>query len=133
MSEFRRATQPLDPAAEAAANAAVMPETGGRPLRPDETDLRIKWMDAYIAAGGKFEVVKPAGKKPGSPCIDCPCKPIASITILSVDFKSDHALLKDYDTDWNDGGARFPDPEWTAAAQHPISHTMDKEVQIEVE
>jgi len=67
------------------------------------------------------------GKQP------CPCKPISAIKIVSISFKSDHALLKTYDTDWKDGGARFPKPEWTSAGQHPVSHTMDKEVKIEVE
>jgi hypothetical protein len=62
----------------------------------------------------------------------CPCKPITSITIVSIEFVSDHALLKDYTTDWADGGARFPKPEWTAANQYPVSHTMDKNVEIKL-
>jgi len=41
-------------------------------------------------------------------------------------------LLKDYDTDWDDGGTHFPKPEWTPAKQHPISHTMDQPVKIKV-
>jgi hypothetical protein len=60
------------------------------------------------------------------------CVPIQSINIVSVKFLSDHDLLKDYTTDWGDGGARFPKPEWTPGQQYPISHTMDKEVQIEL-
>src|SRR6185503_1914015 len=60
-------------------------------------------------------------------------KIIASISLLSLTFKSDHALLKDYTADWKDGGARFLKPEWTPARQHPISHTMDKQVTVELE
>lgn len=48
-------------------------------------------------------------------------------------FKTDHDLLKNYDADWKDGGARFPKPEWTIASSHPVSHTMDKPVTIELE
>jgi hypothetical protein len=61
------------------------------------------------------------------------CVPIQSIKIISVKFLTDHALLKDYTTNWDDGGSRFPKPEWTPAQQYPVSHTMDKEIQIEVE
>lgn len=74
-----------------------------------------------------------ASTPPGCATGKCPCKPLSSIKLLSVTFKSDHNLLKDYDTDWKDGGARFPKPEWTPAAQHPVSHTMDKPVTVEVE
>jgi len=76
----------------------------------------------------------PLGSTPGG-CgkQPCPCKPISAIKIVSITFKTDHALLKTHDANWNDGGARFPKPEWTSASQHPVSHTMDKEVKIEVE
>ncbi|MFN0103521.1 MAG: hypothetical protein ACKV2U_15690 [Bryobacteraceae bacterium] len=73
------------------------------------------------------------GGSPAGGCVvNCPCKPMSSIKIISVTFQSDHDMLKDYDTDWKDGGARFPKPEWTPAAQHPVSHTMDKAVKLEL-
>ena len=62
----------------------------------------------------------------------CPCRPISSIKLISLTFTSDHALLKDYTADWRDGGARFPKPEWTPGAQHPVSHNMDKHVSVDV-
>lgn len=62
----------------------------------------------------------------------CPCKPISSIRIVSIEFLSDHKLLKNYTSDWNDGGSRFPKPEWTPANQYPVSHTMDKPVEIKL-
>jgi hypothetical protein len=82
----------------------------------------------------------PPNDKPGdgAPCADptqpCPyqCKPITAIKIVSVEFLSDHKSLKNYDVDWKDGGSRYPKPEWTPANQYPISHTMDKPVEIEV-
>lgn len=64
----------------------------------------------------------------------CPfqCKPIISIAISAVKFLSDHDVLKKYDADWSDAGARYPKPEWTPARQHPVSHSMKKKVRIEV-
>lgn len=60
-----------------------------------------------------------------------PCK-IRTIQIVSVEYLSDHKLLKDYDTDWADGGSRYPKPEWTDKVQHPVSHTMDQQVKLKV-
>ena len=79
----------------------------------------------------------PSSGRGGSPACDpaiqrCPQKKITKITIESVTFKSDHGLLKDRTADWNDGGSAYSKPEWTASNQHPITHTMDKEVKIEV-
>jgi hypothetical protein len=69
----RRATRPLNTDAVKAANAAVAAETGGRPLTlgPADAALRKKWMDAYIAAGGKSETIEPGGKKPGEVVASC--------------------------------------------------------------
>lgn len=76
MSEYRRATRPLNPEAVKAANAAMSKETGSRQLTmgPEDAALRTKWMDEYIAAGGKCEVVKPSSKKPNGTTISCPPK-----------------------------------------------------------
>jgi hypothetical protein len=74
-----------------------------------------------------------SNSSPDCPSGNCPCKPITAIKLVSVTFKSDHALLKDHDADWADGGKRFPKPEWTPASQHPVRHTMDTIVQLEVE
>jgi hypothetical protein len=41
-------------------------------MSPEDAALRKKWMDAYIAAGGKYETIELSGKKPGDatePCI----------------------------------------------------------------
>jgi len=52
---MRRLQRPLDPKAVKAANAALTAETGGRQLtmEPEDGELRKKWVDAYLAAGGK--------------------------------------------------------------------------------
>ena len=72
MGDYRVAEKPLDPDAVAAADAAVAPDTGGRPLRMDETELRAKWIDAYEAAGGKVRTVESNGSKPDDTCESCP-------------------------------------------------------------
>lgn len=53
---MRRLQRPLDPKAVQSANAAMMAETGGRQLTmgPEDAELRKKWTDAYLAAGGKL-------------------------------------------------------------------------------
>ena len=59
------------------------------------------------------------------------------IKILSVEFVSDHGVLLDYDTDWEEGGLRFAKPEWPKKAGdpagHPVSHTMGKPIKLLVE
>lgn len=62
-----------------------------------------------------------------------PVTPIASVELTSVTFTSDHGLLTDHASSWDAGGSTFPEPEWTAARQHPISHTMDAPVSVKVE
>jgi len=76
--------------AVAAANAAVADRTGGRPINPDETELREAWMDAYIAAGGEYEEVKPRGRKPSGTSPSCPLEKTVTGRIASVTFRSDH-------------------------------------------
>jgi hypothetical protein len=73
---MRKAKRPLNPDAVQAANAALADETGGRQLTmgPEDGALRKKWMDAYLAAGGKADPDTPAGgasgggSKPAAPC-----------------------------------------------------------------
>ena len=145
MSRIKR---PLNPGASKAADDALYAdhESDPRPNAlynadgsrrklsasdPSQAALRAEWMSQYEANGGEVE---PAGpdKPCGDPKLPCPCQPISSIRIVSIAFFSDHNLLKDHDANWNDGGARFPQPEWTPAKQHPLSHTMDRAVEVEL-
>jgi hypothetical protein len=57
---------------------------------------------------------------------------LETVTLGSVTFLSDHGVLTDNDANWGGGGARFPEPEWTAAAQHPITHTMGEKLRVKV-
>lgn len=69
----RRAKQPLNQTAVKAANESV----GGRKLTMSSADYpdRVKWMDAYIAAGGEVETTdsKKALKDPKSHCPEVKC------------------------------------------------------------
>jgi len=144
---MRRATKPLNEAAIDCANQkfyalnATDPtlfDSAGNwvPLSatdPAQADYRSQWMDLYEECGGDVEDTGGGKKKdPCDPVNPCPCSPITSIQLLSVEFLSDHKLLLDYTADWESGGARFPKPEWTPAAQHPVSHSMDQQVEVKV-
>jgi len=59
-----------------------------------------------------------------------PCKPISSIVVTSMAFLSDHRELKNDVGDWKNGGTVYPRPDWTPAVNHPVSHNMDKPVQL---
>lgn len=148
MAEYRKAinrNKPKNKAAKRTANAVLAKETGGRKLTmgPKDADLRKKWMDAYIAAGGEYKVVKTKGKKPkdtGQPCLK---KKVVTARILSVEFLNDHRdtsnkkLLKkpntvrvrscwrdhntgtvhcfDVDSKMGDSFTEFVKPEWDLA------------------
>ena len=60
-------------------------------------------------------------------------RPVEMETIESLALLPDHALLKDYDVDWDDGGERYSKPEWTAAASHPVTHSMGEHVTVAIE
>lgn len=57
---------------------------------------------------------------------------IETIAVASVTFSSDHGLLTDNAKTWGNLGKKIPEPEWTAKAQHPISHTMNERVKLRV-
>lgn len=77
---------------------------------------------------------EPAKTSPGDETCEsdtsCPEQKIATIRLVGVTFTSDHAVLKDHDSNWDDGGARYPKPEWTPSDIYPISHTHDKSLSI---
>jgi hypothetical protein len=83
---MRRLQRPLDPNAVKAANAALMAETGGRQLtmEPEDGELREKWVDAYLAAGGKE--VKDFNSKPvKKPVEACPTNKWIELRYLHCD------------------------------------------------
>lgn len=100
---------------------------------PSQEALRQEWITLYLAKKGELEAPPPPPKPCDDPTMPCPCKPISSISIVSLAFNSDHNLLKDYPTDWKDGGSRFAKPEWTPGQQHPITHSLDERVTVELE
>ena len=76
MSDYRKAKnlhKQKNKDAVKKANAAIAKETGGKKLtmEPKDNELRKKWMDAYIAAGGEYETVKSTGKKPKDTVESC--------------------------------------------------------------
>jgi hypothetical protein len=145
MSNPRRLAPPPNDDAMRAADAAVAEDAGGRPLTsaPEDAELRSKWMDAYVAAGGKVEEVKPAGKRPDSVQQTCKDKPLLTVSIVSLTFTCDHGLLTDrYSAStapgdeldrWQPGGKRYADMdavEWSFLHNDPISQTRKTELTV---
>lgn len=59
-------------------------------------------------------------------------------TILnSITFKTDHGVMKDNQSNWTAAGSPYGEPEWrinerSQIVSHPISHTMDRNIDIDV-
>lgn len=130
MVDRRVAVKPIDPNAAAMADAALFEETGGAPITEDQDELQKKWMDAYIAAGGKVKTIPIGGGDPGSPCVKCPKNIV--LTGVALEFLSDHDLLKDEETEWTDTGTRFTPPDWTPSTSNPVSHSMGETILVRV-
>jgi hypothetical protein len=56
----------------------------------------------------------------------------ATIHLSSLQFESDHGLLKDCElrAGWTDSGAPCPEPEWTPQSKAPVSHSMNEKVHL---
>lgn len=66
--------------------------------------------------------------------------PVTKVTLKSVTFTSDHGVIKDNTSDWQNTGALYKRPHWEAAAAgttvlptSPVSHTKSAAVHIDVE
>ncbi|MBS1824893.1 MAG: hypothetical protein JST93_06205 [Acidobacteria bacterium] len=135
----RRALKPIDQEAARAADEAIAAETGGRPLTMGREDaaLRERWMDAYVANGGKLQGdrSKPAVRKPDptDPVQPCP-KRLEWIRLITLHYETDHGLLKDEETQWTNTGDLYPTPHWEEGMDeaHPISHNMDEKVDLQL-
>jgi hypothetical protein len=57
---------------------------------------------------------------------------ISAIKLKSLEYESDHGLLKDCAGrfGWKNAGKPCPEPEWTPRVQAPVSHTMDSQVKV---
>jgi len=71
-----------------------------------------------------------AGTPTDSASVKCPCTQIQTAKIVSVQFMSDHQVIKKHTADWTDGGFHFDGPEWTSWAQYPVSYTMGTPVEL---
>ena len=119
----RVATKPLDPDALKAADEAVDPYTKGRKIRGSQEELRKAWMEAYIQAGGQVVTTEPRGKEPDEPCENCPDKRL-TVRLVSMEYRSDHNVLKNRETNWSNKKIKYPTPDWMVGRENPISHSM---------
>ena len=59
---------------------------------------------------------------------------ITSMKVLKLTFKTDHHMMTDNNTDWQNTGSLFTKPEWTFGnASKPVSHTKNQKVLVEVD
>jgi len=59
-------------------------------------------------------------------------KEITQVRVLSVEFMSDHKLLKDNQADWKNTGALYKKPDWNNSHSNPISHSRGEKIQLKV-
>ncbi|MHC4497960.1 MAG: hypothetical protein ACYS21_02460 [Planctomycetota bacterium] len=83
--------------------------------------------------GAKKTVIKELSEKIKSSKKKCE-KKITNIKIISLEFLSDHNMLKDNEADWKNTGALFTVPDWdvTKAEPNPISFSMTKRCKVKV-
>jgi len=55
---------------------------------------------------------------------------VISIKLKSITFNSDHNVLTDKTDNWDNGGKKYKEPEWTKDTNNPITHTKNTNVQI---
>jgi len=58
---------------------------------------------------------------------------IETVEVVGVTYVSDHGLLREYESDWGTGGSVPSEPEWTAAKQGALSHTMGQKVKVRLQ
>jgi hypothetical protein len=56
---------------------------------------------------------------------------IVTVKIVRLKFETDHAIMTDYDTDWQNSGSVAPKPEWTfGKPSKAVSHTKAKKIGV---
>jgi hypothetical protein len=146
----------INPAAVAAADAALSEKTNGaqstQPRFGD--DLRDFWLDVYESNGGKVVTIAPKGRAAAPIKEKCPPPstipeavdfdddsdedsdeeepPPLELRIVEMSFLSDHGLLRDNETDWDNTGDLFEKPDWTPKKSNTISHSINKRLSVRV-
>ena len=60
-------------------------------------------------------------------------KPITSVKVVELRFKTDHHVMKDNNSDWLNTGSLFTKPDFTyGVASKPITHTKNQKVVVEI-
>lgn len=129
---------------EAAFEGAVHPPVAGTfawsATPPDALELQAdgKWLVARGKRGGKVTLELSFTSKALGDVIRTSrvveVRPgVEQIEVRAISYLTDHGLLRDNGSDWSGRGALIGEPEWTAAKQHPISHTMGQKVGVRLE
>lgn len=77
---------------------------------------------------------KPQEPKPVGVAVRVAPTRISAVKLKSLEFESDHGLLRDCAGryGWKNAGKLCPDPEWTHRVQAPVSHTMGIRVNLRI-
>ena len=58
--------------------------------------------------------------------------PPLTLKIVELTFLSDHGVIRNNTTDWENTGELYEKPDWTPAKSNPVSHSMKKNGKIQV-
>lgn len=91
-------------------------------LPEDRQQELIDLLAAGLGSTGTFETSE--SKEPGT-------------ALRSLDFVSDHAVMRDNSKDWSNEGKAFPQPDWAISKEgktrsSSISHTMGRQMEIDL-
>jgi Domain of unknown function (DUF4157) len=91
-------------------------------LPEDRQQELIDLLAAGLGSTGTFETSE--SKEPGT-------------ALRSLDFVSDHAVMRDNSKDWSNEGTAFPQPDWAInkkgkTRSSSISHTMGRQMEIDL-
>jgi hypothetical protein len=57
---------------------------------------------------------------------------VPNFEVLELTFTTDHNLLKDNNSDWEDSGTKYTEPEWKSGTNNPISQTKNTNVGVKM-
>jgi hypothetical protein len=123
-------------------NRKAVQDANRKVPHPKTHAQRKAWMDAYIAAGGEYEVIDKSGRKAKDSTQTCPKqKPIIKITVTKIEYVNDHKAILVKGDDWKDPAgaaekAKFRKPEFIRGTNgdraYPASVTWDQQLLMKV-
>lgn len=92
--------------------------------------------DTFTFSLNTAGVYRVEAKMEGGPSnMDTAILTVVDIQLASVQFSSDHGIMKDNNSTWADSGSVYSEPEWISggSTNNPMSHTKNKNVIVTVQ